>query len=210
MQAENSETGKEALSEAGLSEPERWIEEHGDYLFRCALLRIRDPNLAEDVVQETLLAALESRNRFEGASTERSWLVGILKHKVIDHFRRISREFPVENVEPFGEEFAETFDEKDHWKSDTTGPCEWAADPALLVERKEFWDVLTRCLSRLPGRMANAFSLREIDETDSRMICDTLNISASNLWVLLHRARMQLRACLETHFFGEKMARSKR
>jgi RNA polymerase sigma-70 factor (ECF subfamily) len=204
MERDKSTSLQAAAGNFPLPDPGTWVEVHGDSLYRFALLRLRDPKLAEEIVQETLLAALQSRDRFLGQSSERSWLIGILKHKVIDHFRRNRREGPAENVEQFEEEMEGAFDENGHWKRDETGPAEWAADPGTLLERKEFWSALERCLSKLPTRMASAFSLREIDDVDSSQVCETLNISSANLWVLLHRARMQLRKCLEVHFFGIK------
>jgi RNA polymerase sigma-70 factor, ECF subfamily len=185
------------------SDPETWVAEHGDCLYRFALLRLRDPKLAEDAVQETLLAALQSQNRFLGQSSERSWLIGILKHKVIDYFRKVSRESPIEDAAQFEEEMEGVFDENGHWKRDESGPAEWNADPEILLERKTFWIALDRCLSKLPSRMAHAFSLREIDGISGDEVCEVLKISASNFWVLMHRARMQLRKCLEIHFFGK-------
>src|SRR5581483_3369081 len=204
--AHEKSAGAEPAAKEGprIIDPERWVEAHGDALYRFALLRLRDPKSAEEIVQETFLAALQARDRFLGQSSERSWLIGILKHKIIDYFRKISRERSVEEIDKIDEEIEGLFDENGHWKRDETGPCEWAADPELILERKEFWSAMERCLSKLPGRMASAFSLREIDDIDSREVCETLAISASNLWVLLHRARMQLRRCLEVHFFGIK------
>ncbi|MBI1822095.1 MAG: sigma-70 family RNA polymerase sigma factor [Nitrospirae bacterium] len=192
-----------------LSSPDKWVDSYGDYLYRCALARVRDPKLAEEIVQETFLAGLQSRDQFRGESSERGWLVGILKHKVIEYFRKTSREFTVETPEPFGDEFEGVFDEIGHWKGDKTGPCEWNQNPDTLLERKEFWIALDGCLSRLPSRMANVFSLREIDDIGSEKICEVLDISTSNLWVLLHRARMQLRQCLEIQFFGTKSPEGK-
>jgi RNA polymerase sigma-70 factor (ECF subfamily) len=187
------------------SDPERWVEMHGDALYRFALLRLRDPKLAEDVVQETLLSALQGRDRFAGDSSERTWLIGILKHKVVDCFRKSSRESPVENAAQFEEGMEEVFDETGHWKpGEVWRPAEWSADPGLLFERKAFWVALDQCLSKLPPQMAHVFSLREIDGVDSDEICLVLKISSSNLWVLLHRARMQLRKCLEVHYFGKE------
>jgi len=184
-----------------LSDPQTWVDQHGNYLFRCAQLRVRDPKLAEDIVQETFLAALQARERFAGQSSERSWLVGILKHKVIDHFRKATREQPDQNADLMADEFEELFDESGHWKIETTGPKEWS-DPSGALDRKEFWEVLTRCLSELPPRMATAFSLREIDELATEEICAALNITAANLWVMLHRARTHLRRCLEVNYMG--------
>ena len=187
-----------------LSDPETWVDQHGDYLFRCALLRVRDPHLAEDIVQETLVAAFQGRERFAGESSERSWLLGILKHKVIDYFRKNSREGPSEDVERLINEQEQAFDGRGNWNRDTFGPKEWTEDPGTILERKEFWDVLKRCISELPPRLARAFSLREIDDLDSEEICKLLNISATNLWVMLHRARSHLRQCLEIHYMGLK------
>ncbi|MBI3804413.1 MAG: sigma-70 family RNA polymerase sigma factor [Nitrospirae bacterium] len=207
----NTESAMNRLPEraASSSDPEKWVDLHGNILYRFALLRLRDPKLAEDVVQETLLSALQARDRFLGESSERSWLIGILKHKIIDHFRKSSREMPIEDATQFEAEMEGVFDEQGHWKRDETGPAEWAADPGVLFERKEFWVALDGCLSKLPARMAHVFSLREIDDISSAQICDTLKISTSNLWVLLHRARMQLRKCLEVHFFGRNSVESK-
>lgn len=202
--AQESTISRQPEEAAPSSDPEKWVELHGTALYRFALLRLRDPKLAEDAVQETLLAALQARDRFSGQSSERSWLIGILKHKVIDHFRKTSRESLVEDATQFEEEMEGVFDENGHWKRDETGPCEWNADPGLLLERKEFWVALDRCLMKLPPRMAHVFSLREIDGIDSDEVCQALKLSASNLWVLMHRARMQLRKCLEINFFGKR------
>jgi RNA polymerase sigma-70 factor (ECF subfamily) len=195
---------REPHKAAPSSDPETWVEMHGDALYRFALLRLRDPKLAEDAVQETFLSALQARDRFLGQASERSWLIGILKHKVIDYFRKISRESLMEDATKFEEEREGVFDENGHWKRDETGPCEWDANPELLLERKQFWVALDGCLSKLPPRMAHVFSLREIDGVSSEQVCEILNLSVSNLWVLMHRARMQLRQCLEIHFFGKK------
>jgi RNA polymerase sigma-70 factor, ECF subfamily len=203
VESEKSARIRQANEGVPSPDPETWVAEHGDCLYRFALLRLRDPKLAEDAVQETLLAALQSQNRFLGQSSERSWLIGILKHKVIDYFRKISRESPIEDVAQFEEEMEGAFDENGHWKRDESGPAEWSADPGILLERKTFWIALDRCLSKLPSRMAHVFSLREIDGISGDEVCDMLKISASNLWVLMHRARMQLRKCLEIHFFGK-------
>lgn len=170
-------------------DPEVWVEQHGDYLFRYALFRLRDPDLAESLVQETFLAALHSQEKFAGRSSERTWLVGILKHKIIDYFRRSSREQSEE----------EFFNERGYWKVE---PEEWRLDPSAVIENQEFWRALTHCVSELSPRLANAFLLREVDGLSSEEVCKTLNISAPNLWVMLHRARLHLRQCLEKHWFG--------
>jgi RNA polymerase sigma-70 factor (ECF subfamily) len=185
------------------SDPERWVEEHGDCLYRFALLRVREPAVAEDLVQETFLAAIKGRDRFAGQSSERSWLVGILKHKIIDHIRKSTRERPVEFIEELPNQLAEQFDDHGYWRHDDGfGPKEWNTDdPTTLCQQKEFWQQLDDCLARLPRRTADAFILREIDGSTGEEVCQVLGITPTNFWVLLHRARMQLRQCLETHWF---------
>lgn len=183
-------------------DPERWVTEHGDVLFHYALSRVRDPAVAEDLVQEALLSALKGHERYEGRSTERTWLVGILKNKVLDHFRVGHRETRFTDLEFFAEAEEESFEGGaflPHWLP-ASAPGEWEGAGAEL-DRVEFWGVFQRCTGRLPERIACAFVLREVDGLSTDEICTTLNISAANLWVMLHRARMALRLCLETHWF---------
>ena len=188
-----------------LSHPENWIEQYGDYLFRYAMFRLRDAAAAEDAVQETLLAALQSDNRFAGRSSERTWLVGILKHKIIDHYRRIGRghEVAYEGDATYGEfdPFEKTGEWAGHWRADLA-PTNWQFDASATLEKKEFWETLDRCLAELPKRTAMAFVLREVDGLSSEEVCDLLDLSRSNLWVMLHRARLKLRNALETEWFG--------
>lgn len=200
----------EKIQEPGrpvLCNPEAWVEQHGDYLFRYALLRLRDRNLAEEVIQETFLAGFQGRKSFSGGSSERTWLVGILKHKIIDHFRRISKEVPLDETSALPCELEEPFrmtgEWIGHWKEEEA-PIEWNADPIRLLEQKEFRQVFERCLAALPQRLAQVFILREVEDLTTDEICKILNISESNLWVMLHRARMQLRRALESQYFRRK------
>lgn len=185
-----------------------WVDEHGDYLYKYALFRLRDGSAAEDAVQETFLAALKAYSGFEGRGSERTWLVGILKHKVTDHFRRIAREAPIGETEDEAFDHDEFFVRTDgwdnHWSNDYA-PSEWHATPDELVERGDFWRVLNECLTPLPQRTASAFTLREIDGLSSEEICEVLSISVNNLWVMLHRARLHLRNCLEVNWFTREV-----
>jgi RNA polymerase sigma-70 factor (ECF subfamily) len=186
--------------------PELWVDTHGDYLFSFALLRLRNRDLAEEIVQETFLAALKSYKNFAQQSSERTWLVGILKHKIIDHFRRASRERPVADFEVSADDdeaFRKSGEWADHWTAEA-GPKEWSADPSQLVEQKEFWEIFNRCLSQLPPRLAEAFALREIDGLSSEEVCAILNVTSNNLWVMLHRARALLRRALEASWFADQ------
>lgn len=181
-------------------DPERWVDGHGDCLYRYALLRVRNPEVAMDLVQETLLAALKAADRFGGQSSERSWLCGILKHKICDHYRKQGRETSFTDMEFFSDESSEKFVAAGWWIH-MAGPKEWRPEPDEVMHSAEFWATMRDCLGKLPDRIANVFMLREMEEVPSKEICETLAISESNLWVMLHRARMALRECLATNWF---------
>jgi len=183
--------------------PSHWVDEHGDALYRYALMRLRDPDSAEEVVQETFLAGLKARERFSGRSSERTWLVGILKHKIVDLIRRRTRERP--SYDGDASETLDTlerdlFDKSGHWK---VGPANWLVDPDAVSERSELRGVFSACLDALPPRLADAFSLRELDSQSSAEICKALDITETNLWVMLHRARLKLRGCLESNWLDD-------
>ena len=185
--------------------PEHWVDRHGDALFRYALLRLRDRGLAEDMVQETLIAALRARAQFSGKSTERTWLIGILKHKLADHWRKQAREVPLETPAPTQDPddlLERLFDasNRDHWRVE---PSPWS-DPHAALQNRQFWHVLSDCLAGLPPAQAQAFSLCEIDGLEGAEACKVLAVAPTNLWVMLHRARLRLRQCLEMNWFGRK------
>ncbi|MGH7450527.1 MAG: sigma-70 family RNA polymerase sigma factor [bacterium] len=184
--------------------PEAWVDKHGDYLYNYAMQRLHDRELAEEMVQETFLAALKARHTFAQHSSERTWFVGILRHKIADHFRRLHRERPVADFEinpPDDELFHKSGEWVDHWTTEGA-PREWTDDPSQVVEQKDFWEIFSRCLAQLPPRLAQAFTLREVEGLSSHEICDLLNITPNNLWVMLHRARARLRRSLEVNWFA--------
>jgi len=190
------------MSTAPFANPDSWVDEHGDYLYRYALMRVRRPELAEDLVQETLLVAVRTQTSFAGRSTERSWLVGILKNKVCDHFRKLGRETSFTDLEFFNDEHSDKFNGDDYWIHEN-GPVEWKPEGVEAMNRTEFWAALHGCLGKLPQRVANVFAMREIDDLPSKEVCALLKISDANLWVMLHRARMALRHCLEMNYFSD-------
>lgn len=192
--------------ESRLSDPERWVDEHGDYLFKFAMTRLRDPQRAEDLVQETFLAALKGGHRFAGRSAEKSWLVGILKNKIVDYYRKSSRETAFTDLEFYSDEESHKFIQEGPFQGGwihELGPMEWSSDPGAALDSELFWKAFQECSRKLPKNVSTVFTLREVDGVESKEICRTLNISESNLWVMLHRARMALRSCLETHWFGK-------
>jgi RNA polymerase sigma-70 factor (ECF subfamily) len=168
-------------------------------MFRYALLHLGDRTAAEDVVQEALLAALQAAAGFAGRSSERTWLIGILRHKVVDHLRAKLRERPATDLESTEHFVEEHFTEAGLWK---VGPSRWGRRADRAFEDREFWDVFHKCRGRLPAKMAAAFSLRELGALDADETCKLLGVSATNLWAMMHRARTRLRACLEKHWFG--------
>jgi RNA polymerase sigma-70 factor (ECF subfamily) len=179
-----------------LPEASEWLDCFGDALYRYALARLRRPQDAEEVVQETLLAALRARSQFQGNAHPLTWLTGILRRKIVDHLRATARA-PLTN-DANDDNLEVWFDAHGKWRR---RPRRWD-DPAAAAERSEFWGVVQHCLARLPSRMAAAFTLRTLDEQPPDAVCRELTISAGNLWVLLHRARLQLVRCLDLHWFN--------
>lgn len=171
-----------------------WVEEHGDYLFNFAIGQVRDTNIAEDLVQETFLAALKSQQNFSGRSSERTWLVGILRHKIYDHLRKTCRERAV-RVEPLTScDDDAAFEDSMAWIHQMAAE---ASSPSRRIELAEFRDQLELAMGKLPPRIAQVFQLYSIEERPNQEVCERLNISESNLWVMLHRARKQLRSELD-------------
>lgn len=184
--------------------PEEWLDTYGDVLFRYAMSRLSNRAEAEDVMQETFLAAMKARKSFNGKSSEQTWLIGILKHKIIDHIRKVSRERAsddIELIQQLNSEDSQYFDRKGHWK---VAPNDWQIDPVKSMEQTEFWDVFHQCMGTLHDRMHKAFTLRELEGLSAEEICKTMDITETNLWVILYRARAQLRTCLENNWIMSK------
>jgi RNA polymerase sigma-70 factor (ECF subfamily) len=174
---------------------------HRGYLLRVAVLQLRDSDLAEDVVQDTLVAALQGADGFSGRSSLKTWLTGILKHKIIDAIRRKTREASVAPLdeETQLEDMDALFDDSGHWENP---PADWG-DPEVALSRAQFMDMMQFCLEKLPPNTARVFMMREVMELESAEICKELAITSTNLWVILYRARMALRQCLEQNWFAQ-------
>ena len=184
---------------AKIDNPETWVDEYGDFLYRYALSRVKDPSVAEDLVQETFLAALRARENFKGRSAGRTWLIAILKHKIVDYIRKKIREPSSDKIETLSDLADSDFNDKGEWQ---IRPFKWAINPGKIYEQKEFLDVLYLCLAELPERLAEAFMLREMDGLSTEEVCKALSITATNSWVMLYRARMSLRRCLENKWLS--------
>jgi RNA polymerase sigma-70 factor (ECF subfamily) len=183
------------------SDPQRWVERYGDYLFNYAIVRVNDRDAAEDLVQETFLSGLKALDRFRGESTERTWLTSILKRKIVDSYRKkfSSKE------SSFGQHEETVFDGdfyrseapfRGHWL-EGRGPNSNSLLPDGALEKEELMNFIRICIENLQPQLAAAFIMKMIDEEDSETICKELGITSSNLWVILHRARLKMRDCLE-------------
>jgi RNA polymerase sigma-70 factor, ECF subfamily len=179
--------------ETSISDPVSWVDEHGDFLYNYALGQLRDAGDAEDVVQETFLAALKAQNGFAGRSSERTWLVSILRHKVCDRFRRRYRERCVSCDSQPTKNGVPCIEESMLWVHETAAEC---LLPDRRMELNELRSALESALGLLPARIAQAFTMYEVEEYSGREVCHRMEISEANLWVMLHRARKQLRSLL--------------
>ena len=190
-----------------LPEPQLWLTRFGDELYRFALGRVSDEAAAQDLVQETLVSALDALDSFRGQASERTWLFVILKRKIIDYYRRQARSpFVPLALTPEQAPEAEFFRPADgHWRPDQH-PNPWdVGDEAgrgdVALEQQEFQQVLKGCQQRLSTQQLAVFVLRFVDELPAEEICQELGLSSSNYWVMVHRAKLYLRRCLEKNWF---------
>ncbi len=165
------------------------------------MYRTQDESTAQDIVQETLVSALKSKDRFKGAASEKTWLTSILKHKVIDFLRKKYRESVVEDTILDLQALDSQFKEDGNWK---TGPAKWASNPEDLLEQKSFLVIVKKCLQDLPEKQAHALALKELQGETTQTICKVLNITTTNCWVILHRARSLIRHCIEANWLKER------
>lgn len=187
-----------------MTDPNTWVDAYGDRLFRYALSRVRNEASAEDLIQDTLLTAFKSRANFKGDSSELTWFTGILRNKIFEYYRRQAKEVPLlpsdEDLDPE----SEFFDGR-HWSA-SSAPRDWGGEPARKAESVEFTRALRSCLDALTQNVARAFILREMEGLGPKETADALGISPAHLAVLLYRARMRLRRCLERSHFAPEPA----
>ena len=184
--------------------PPGWVDNYSDEFFRFALVRIRNREVAEDLVQDTFLSGLDAAKDFRGDCHEKSWLYNILRNKIIDHYRKKTNQELKESSltsDDLEESFYTRFFQQagkweGHWKKEAR-PGKWGDSADHLLEKQEFMEFLMLCLSLLPETWSKVFSLKNIEEYTTKEVCKELNISPSNLWTIIHRAKLQLRGCLE-------------
>jgi RNA polymerase sigma-70 factor (ECF subfamily) len=173
-----------------------WVELYSDNMYSWALHKTSSKETAEDLVQETFLASVLSFDKFKGESNPKTWLFSILNNKINDHYRDSYQKLKVD-----GNLIFETlFDKNDHWKIDQT-PQPWTEDSEHLLDNLDFIKILQYCISILPGNWHSAIQLKFKDEKDSEHVCQELGITNTNFWQILHRAKLQLRKCIELNWF---------
>ena len=173
--------------------PEKWINEYGDYLYGFAMSRLSSKDLSEDILQETFLSAYKSRDSFKGKSNEKTWLVSILKRKIADHYRKKARS--KEQSSTHDSPFIQDEFMHGQWKLERA-PQQWESGDDWSKD-EGFIEIVKKCISFLPDKWKSVFSLKHVEEASNNEICEELEISESNIWTILHRSRLQLRECIE-------------
>ena len=177
-----------------------WVREYSDELFSWVLHKTSDETIAEDIIQETFVSAFQHFDSFREASSPKTWLFSILKNKIIDYYRQKSRNITGQNLAAIEDETAHWFDGDNRWKKEFR-PEVWDLENENLLDNPEFESVLGNCIGKLPIAWSSCMQLKYLSEKDTADICQQLNITASNLWQILHRAKLHLRNCLERNWF---------
>ena len=192
---------------SNIIQPSEWLRLYGDYLFSLAILKTGDKELAHDLVQDTFLSAIKAKETFKGNSTEKTWLAAILKNKIIDYYRKKdvmkqAGDYLATTEHSFHSSFFSTAEgDFGHWTKEAA-PAEWKKEGAdAVINSKEFYKILQYCIEKMPSKLAPVFLARFIDEQDAQKICKEFNLSSSNYWVIVHRAKVLMRSCLEKNWF---------
>ena len=193
-------TEEKAADAVASVDPARWVDEYGDYLYRYAYSRLRDANAAEEVVQETFLAGVRYAEQYAGRGSEQGWLTGILKRKIVDYVRRRVKDNRASAYEDELDPSAQMFDAMGNWKS---GAIKWSPAPDARQQANELQAVVKDCLKTLPKGQADVFVLSVMEDMDSDEICSQLDITPSNFWVRMHRARLGLAKCVSSKWYDE-------
>jgi RNA polymerase sigma-70 factor (ECF subfamily) len=178
-------------------DPTNWIELHSDYLYNYTISRINNHDVAKDIIQDTFFAALNGKDNFKGNASERTWLISILKRKIIDYYRKINSAKGKAEVRM---NFYSDGEREGEWIEERV-PSTWNAEVEKDIENEELSKAIEKCLGLLPEKYAIVFRMKTIQQFETEEICNELAITSSNLWVIIHRARTQLRKCLEDSWF---------
>ncbi|WP_339896248.1 sigma-70 family RNA polymerase sigma factor [uncultured Algibacter sp.] len=177
-------------------DPNKWIDLYSDYLFNYTIARVSDREKAQDLVQDTFLAGLKSMKNFKGEASERTWLISILKRKIIDHYRKINS---IKGKAEVRINYSDSESEGDWLEERVADPFDKTAEDTL--QNNELGEAIHNCLEKLPQKQADVFKMKTILGYETEVICNELNITASNLWVIIHRARTAMADCLKQNWF---------
>jgi RNA polymerase sigma-70 factor (ECF subfamily) len=188
------------IAEINKIDPHQWVEMYADYMYTYAIARINDEEQAKDLVQETFLAALEKVDKFEGKSSERTWLTAILRNKIVDVYRKKSSGLITADVNKAEQEQTDFFNAEDgHWNSERA-PQEFGIDAHDPIINKEFNQILQKCILKLPALWMSVFTMKHMDDQTTDIICAELKLTTANFWVIIHRTKLNLRACLQKNW----------
>ncbi|MFD1257687.1 sigma-70 family RNA polymerase sigma factor [Mucilaginibacter terrae] len=179
--------------------PKNWVKAYADYLYLYAISRVGDEEQARDLVQETFLAGLQSMHKFANKSSERTWLTAILKNKIYDVYRKKASGFKTEEMINITGEEPDYFQEDGHWKKDYE-PRQFGVDDFDPLVHKELNQALQKCLKKLPALWLSVFTMKHMDDEATDFVCAELRLSQANFWVIIHRAKLNLRACLQKNW----------
>ncbi len=186
-----------------ITPPEEWVDKYGDYLYGFAMSRLRNPEAAQDCVQDTLLAGIKALKSFDGSRDIKFWLRGIMRNKIVDQIRKSIKENKVD-IEAEDEALLESFWFK-YSGIATTNPDPWQFNPRKYYDNSEFWVVFDSCIKEVKEPARQAFILRVLEDKTTEEVCKLLDVTPNYLWVLLHRARQQLKQLLETNWTDPKI-----
>lgn len=184
-----------------IAPPETWVDRYGDYLYGYAMSRLRNPELAADCVQDTFMAGIKAFDQFDGSRDIKFWLRGIMHNKIVDQIRNSIKEKKVD-IATEDEALLESFWYK-YSGIATTHPNPWQFNPRKAYDNTEFWEVFDTCIDQVTEPARQAFILRKLEGLSTEEVCKLMNISTNYLWVLLHRARSQLKVALEMSWTGK-------
>jgi len=189
----------QANQKTHILDPNRWIDNYADYLFNYTITRLDDTELAKDIVQETFFSGLKAMKNYRGDASERTWLVSILKRKIIDQYRKMNSKKGKAEIRV---NFYEEGGKKGKWLEECV-PQTWGNEAEQNIESKELGLAINNCVNALPEKYRVVFKMKTMHNIDTEEICNELDISSSNLWVIIHRARLQLRKCMEENWFNK-------
>ncbi|OIR01353.1 RNA polymerase sigma factor SigM [mine drainage metagenome] len=184
--------------ESKIANPKNWLTLYGDLLYNYTLMRVNDQAIAEDLVQETFLSALKAIDTYKGIASEKNWLFAILKNKIIDFYRKRATELTRTEMPDLQNADDDWFNAEGSW-NEKGMPNDWSVSENL-IERKEVQKIIDWCRNNLKELQQNVFTLKYMEDLNSDEICKVLNISPSNYWTIIHRARLQMRSCVEKHW----------